>query len=125
MRTALWADQTERDMHRWLERTDAVTLVAELPDGGLAGFAEAGERSWAEGAVEGPVAYLEGWYVEPEWRGQGIGSALVRGVETWARKRGYRDLCSDTSPENPVSLRSHLQLGFLEVDRAVLFHKAL
>ena len=125
MRTALWADQTEKDMHRWLERTDAVTLVAELPDGRLAGFAEAGERSWAEGAVEGPVAYLEGWYVEPGERGRGIGVALVRSVEAWARERGYRDLCSDTGPENGVSLRAHARLGFTEVDRAVLFHKPI
>lgn len=125
MRTALWPDQTEADMRRWLERPDSVTMMAELPDGSLAGFVEAGERSWAEGAAEGPVAYLEGWYVEPAERGKGAGLALVRSVEAWARERGYRDLCSDTSPDNPVSQRAHERLGFVEVDRAVLFHKAL
>lgn len=125
LRTALWEDQTEADMRQWLARPDTVTLVAEGADGALLGFAEAGERSWAEGATAGPVAYLEGWFVDPDWREQGIGTALVRGVETWARAHGYRDLCSDTGPDNPVSLHAHVRLGFVEVDRAVLFHKTL
>jgi aminoglycoside 6'-N-acetyltransferase I len=125
MRTALWADQTEADMRRWLTREDAVTLVATGPDGKLVGFAEAGERSWAEGAVDGPVAYLEGWYIEPEARGMGVGAALVYAVEEWARARGYRDLCSDTAPGNIASQRAHERLGFAEVDRAVLYHKSI
>lgn len=125
MRTALWSDQTEEDMRRWLAREDVVTIVASDADGELAGFAEAGERSWAEGAVEGPVAYLEGWYVEPSARKRGVGAALIRAVEAWARARGYRDLCSDTGPDNGASQRAHERLGFGEVDRAVLYHKRL
>jgi len=39
----------------------AVTLVAERPGGGLAGFVEVGSRSLAEGCEFQPVAYIEGW----------------------------------------------------------------
>lgn len=41
------------------------------------GFVEASLRPYAEGCDTRPVGYLEGGYVAPEWRGQGIGRALV------------------------------------------------
>jgi len=41
------------------------------------GFVEVSLRPYAEGCDTRPVGYLEGGYVAPEWRGQGIGRALV------------------------------------------------
>ena len=85
MRNMLWPDQTAADMATWLARRDAAVLVAERKSNGLCGFAEVGVRSIAEGCATSPVAYLEGWYVDPDVRRQGIGAALIHGVESWAR----------------------------------------
>jgi GNAT superfamily N-acetyltransferase len=80
----------------WLARTDAAVLVAERADRGrLAGFTEVGTRLYAEGCDTSPVAYLEGWYVDRDVRRHGIGAALARAAEVWAREHGYRELASD------------------------------
>ena len=129
MRTALWPDQTEADMTAWLARPDATVLVAERTaertTGHLSGFAEVGERSHADGCDSSPVAYLEGWYVDPDERRHSIGAALIRAVEAWARSRHYTELASDTWLDNDASQRAHERLGFVETDRVVLYRKAL
>lgn len=130
MRRALWPEiprETEVDeATAWLVRPDAVVLVAEWPGGrGLAGFAEFGTRPYADGCDTSPVAYLEGWYVEPQARRLGIGAALVHAGEAWARQHGYRELASDALLENRGSQRAHEALGFTEVERAVRYRKTL
>lgn len=61
----------------WLAHPDAVVSSPY----GLAGFAEL----YTDGCDTSPAAYLEGWYVEPQARQSGIGAALVRVGEVWAR----------------------------------------
>jgi aminoglycoside 6'-N-acetyltransferase I len=91
----------------------------------LGGFAEVGARPFADGCATSPVAYLEGWYVDPDLRRQAVGAQLIRGAEAWARSRGYRELASDTQLDNVVSQRAHERLGFSETERLVLYRKAL
>jgi aminoglycoside 6'-N-acetyltransferase I len=130
MRRALWpeiaSDDEAADAARWLAQPDAVVLVAVRPDGsGLAGFAELGARPYADGCETSPVAYLEGWYVDPDVRQTGVGAALVRAGERWARARGYRELASDALLDNLASQLAHRALGFEEVERAIQYRKAL
>lgn len=130
MRRALWPEIAEgdeaADAAEWLARPDAVVLVAVRSGGaGLAGFAELGTRPYADGCDSSPVAYLEGWYVDPDMRRRGVGRALVRAGEAWARARGCRELASDALLENDASQRAHEALGFGEVERAVHYRKAL
>jgi aminoglycoside 6'-N-acetyltransferase I len=125
MRIALWPDQTPADMKSWLARRDAGTFLVEDPPGSIRGFAEVGERAYADGCETQPVAYLEGWYVDAEARGRGLGRALVRAVEAWARERGYLELASDTELANLGSQRAHERLGFTEVERAVRYRKTV
>lgn len=130
MRLALWpdgsADDHRRGMQEWLARPDAVTLVA-VRDGGerLAGFAEVGTRPYADGCESSPVAYLEGWFVDADMRRLGVGAALVRAAEDWARTRGLSEFASDALLDNDVSHQAHRALGFEEVERAVRYRKAL
>jgi aminoglycoside 6'-N-acetyltransferase I len=125
MRSALWSDQTTTDMAVWLARPDATVIVAESAPGRLCGFAEVGERSCADGCDTSPVAYLEGWYVDPSVRRQSVGTMLVRAVEAWARGRGYQELASDTTLDNTISQRAHERLGFAETDRLVVYKKTV
>ena len=129
MRRALWPEIAEvdeaNDAAAWLAWPNAVVLVAERPGGGLAGFAELATRPYAEGCDTSPVAYLEGWYVDPDVRRRGVGAALLRAGESWARARGYREMASNALLDNVASHQAHEALGFSEVERTVHFRKDL
>jgi aminoglycoside 6'-N-acetyltransferase I len=132
MRLSLWPERASDGTDQEAEaidlsaRKDMAMLVAESPNGvGLVGFAEVGERAFADGCDTAPVAYLEGWYVDEDFRGQGIGRALIAAAEEWAREQGYREFASDALLENLESQKAHEAIGFEEVERAVRYRKAL
>lgn len=130
MRRALWPNLStsahRQEMAAWLARSDAVVLVAVRSGGTkLAGFVEAGGRSLADGCKTSPVAYLEGWYVDEDVRRRGVGTALVRAAEAWAREQGFHEFASDAELENLESQKAHIALGFQEVERSVLYLKRL
>jgi len=129
MRHALWPDEVGLDgeIAAYLASRfiDAVTFVAERPTGGLAGFVEVGTRSYAEGCETQPVAYIEGWYVDPDWRRQSVGRALLGAVEAWARTAGHREVGSDVELDNTVSLAAHRAAGYEEVVRLVCFRRTV
>ena len=102
-----------------------VVLVAEA-EGRVVGFVEVGLRSHADDCDPSrPVGFIEGWYVEPEHRRRGVGGALIRAAEAWARSQGCTEMASDAHVDNDVSLRAHEALGFAVVDRCVHFRKRL
>ena len=129
MRHALWPDATlaehELEMQAWLQRADALVVVSVRVPGGLCGFAEAGTRPYADGCDASPVAFLEGWCVDSDLRGRGVGRALVAAVEAWAVQCGLWELASDTLLANTRAQAAHTQLGFVEVERAVRYRKVL
>ncbi len=75
--------------------------------------------------ITSPVGYLEGWFVDQDLRGRGVGARLVRAAEDWARSQGLQEMGSDTWLEDEVSLRAHQALGYREVERLVHFAKRL
>ncbi len=130
LRAALWPDATPEEHAREMDEIllnperDAVFVCAGL-DGRLLGFAEASLRRYAEGCDTSPVGYLEGWYVSPSARRQGIGRALVAAAEAWARAQGCTEMASDTQHDNEGSQAAHARLGYVEVERLVCFRKEL
>jgi aminoglycoside 6'-N-acetyltransferase I len=103
-----------------------IYFVAEVQPNGLIGFLEAGLRSHADCCDPAhPVGFIEGWYVEPEFRRRGIGRSLVAAAENWARSQGCKEMASDTGIENEASQQSHEALGYQPVSRSVNFRKRL
>lgn len=128
LRRALWPGDNaiEAEMGEQLaEPNTYAAFVAELPGGRLVGFAEAALRDDAPGCTTWPVGFLEGWYVEPAFRGRGIGRALAGAAEAWARSRGCSEMASDTNDAYPLSPAAHAALGYTVVKRKVFFHKRL
>jgi aminoglycoside 6'-N-acetyltransferase I len=130
LRMALWpqtdAQQHRQEMAMMLSDTDRLAVfVAEDPKGSLVGFAEASLRDWAEGCTSSPVGYLEGWFVVPRARRQGVGAALLAAAEDWARAHDCTEMASDTELENEVSEAAHRKLGYRVTARVVAFRKAL
>lgn len=125
MRLALWPDCSDADIDPWFAREDAATFVAERADGSLCGFVEVGSRPYAEGCESSPVGYVEGWWVDADARRSGIGRALLDAAEAWARGRGYSEMGSDALLDNAVSHAAHERCGYREVERLVMFRKAL
>ena len=129
MRCALWPtdslSERELEMRSWLASGDTAVLVCVRANGLLCGFAEVGTRPYADGCSSSPVAFLEGWYVDPDMRSQGVGRSLVEAVEAWGRDRGLSELASDALLENEIAHRAHEGVGFAEVERAIRYRKVL
>jgi len=130
LRAALWPDypdeQLEQEMTEILQNPEREPVFVSVgPDGRLQGFLEVSLRPSAWGCESSPVGYLEGWYVEPDARRQGIGGALVAAAEEWARSKGCVEMASDAEIDNELSHTAHGRLGYEEVERLVHFRKAL
>lgn len=101
MRRNLWPDGTEdhaREIAMFfaggLEDVAAV-LVVESEGGALVGFAELSIR-WDLPGLEGKRAgYVEGLYLSPEYRGQGLTRKLLQASRMWAREQGCVAFASD------------------------------
>ena len=100
-------------------------LLAFNERGEAIGFIELSIRAYAEGCISDRVAFIEGWYVEPAERRQGVGAALVRAAESWARSQGCSDLASDSEIDNHASIAAHLALGFADAGTIRCFKKSL
>ena len=127
MRQALWPeyDSHAEELEGYFSKLSYAAIVAERPNGKLCGFIDVGSRSYAEGCETSPVAYIEGWYVDPDMQKQGIGRLLVQAAEAWAKGQGYTEIASDTWLENEGSINAHKALGYAEVERLVCFAKGL
>ena len=100
-------------------------FVALREDVGLCGYIEVGERNYAEGCESSPVPYVESWWVDEDHRKRGVGRALMDAAQSWARERGHVEIASDTQLDNTRSQKVHRALGFDEVERIVVFRRAL
>lgn len=131
LRCALWPDcSPERhrlEVQQLVEKDhNGLVLVAVREEGSLCGFAEVSVRhDHVDGACSAPVAYLEGWYVEPDLRGQGLGRRLVAAAEDWAISHGLSELASDAELNSEAAVEAHVSCGFSETCRAVHFIKRL
>jgi aminoglycoside 6'-N-acetyltransferase I len=131
LRQALWPECPEAEhlaeMQLFVEQPEKyMQFLAYSADGQPAGLVEAALRTdYVNGTDTSPVAFIEGMYVAPAFRRQGVARGLMRVVADWARTRGCTELASDALLANTVSHAMHAALGFEETERVVFFRKLL
>lgn len=125
----MWEDNTVEGLAEQLaeimaSRESAVFL---LYDGEQAvGFAQCQLRhDYVEGTDSSPVGYLEGIFVEENYRNRGYAKELLKQCEAWAKEMGCTEFASDCELENTGSLAFHLKMGFEEANRVICFTKKL
>lgn len=100
---------------------DEVAFVA-VADGAHVGMARGYVRLGGEQNARA-VAWLIGVYVDPGWRGKGLGRSLSAKVVQWARERGVTEVLLHVADWNASARRAYESLGFaLTGARTTLSH---
>jgi aminoglycoside 6'-N-acetyltransferase I len=131
MRQSLWPSsrvEHATEIARYFKgntRNPVQVLIAFDEQGNAIGFVELSFRVYAEGCISDHVPFVEGWYVEPDWRRRGVGTRLIRATEEWGRAQGCSELASAAEIDNEISHLAHHATGFTEAGRIVCFKKSL
>ena len=108
-----------------IENPDAAFFLAYAGETPI-GFAQCQLRhDYVEGTSSSPVGYLEGIYVLPDHRHEGIAKQLLKACESWAKSKGCSEFASDCELTNTDSLHFHLNVGFEETNRIICFTKRI
>ena len=60
-----------------------------------------------------------GMLVDRDWRGRGVGSALIQAAIGWARSQGLHKLCLEVFAHNAAAIAVYRKSGFVEEGRRV------
>ena len=125
----LWPEhetqQLYDEMQHFITDPESALLVAK-DDGAVVGFALCALRhDYVEGTAASPVGYLEGVFVEENYRRQHVAKMLVEACEHYAKEKGCAEFASDCELNNLKSIAFHRGVGFDEANRLVCFVKKL
>ena len=123
----LWPDNEFQDLKNEFKsmlNTEKHKSFLYLVDDKPIGFVHMSIRTdYVEGSDSSPVGYVEGIYVEAEFRRQGISKELLDRGEAWAKEKGCTQIGSDIEYDNTTSYHFHKGIGFKEANRLICFIK--
>jgi len=64
-----------------------------------------------------------GMLVDRDWRGRGVGSALVQAAIGWARDQGLHKLCLEVFAHNAAAIALYRKSGFVEEGRRLRHYR--
>ncbi len=118
--------QPWRDLKLWLMTVESwltesinqygdktMVLIAEDEQGEPFGFATVSHSTHFTGQRQ---AYIGELATRETAEGRGVGTALVKACEQWAREQGYTLLAVSTGAANTRALRLYHHLGFQDED---------
>ena len=128
MSQKLWKKFDEAELKGLLEQIGTSGNQKILMAKGLkeenAGFAIFSIRKdYVEGAEKTPTGYLEGIYVETDYRKKGIAKRFMQLGEEWLKDNNCTQIGSDTWLTDTASRSFHKKVGFWEEEELVHFLK--
>lgn len=113
-----WTEQITEAVAAHLAQSHVTTFVAEK-DGQVIGYAAAEIKRQPTSDV-GIVSYNA---VHPDYRGQGVGTALIEHVMAYLREQGARVLTVVTLESDEPVRRIYERMGFQELTRLIYYSK--
>lgn len=128
MSLKLWTKVAESDLRNLLKqvhvRKHQKILISKNSEKENIGFAIFSIRTdYVEGSKNTPTGYLEGIFVEPDFRKHGIAKRLVELGEAWLKENACTQIGSDTWLTATASRDFHKKMGFREEEELVHFLK--
>lgn len=129
MAIKMWSEHSLDELAKEFEdtidcRESAIFML--MVDNQAVGFAQCQLRyDYVEGTDTSPVGYLEGIFLEQEFRHRGHAKKLLAQCEEWTKNKGCTEFASDCESDNDESLKFHINMGFTEVNRIICFKKQL
>lgn len=118
-------EELEKEFDDFVDDPNMASFIKYL-DGKAIGFANASIRyDYVEGCESSPIGYLEGVYIDDNYRNNNYARQLVEVCENWAKSFGIKEFASDCTLTNKDSLAFHFAIGFEEVNRIICFKKEL
>ena len=125
MWTSHTADELAKEFEALVSDEKACVFLC-FEDGKAIGFAQCQLRyDYVEGTSSSPVGYLEGIFIEADYRNCGYAKMLLSACEKWAKEKGCTEFASDCELGNTDSLAFHLHSGFTEANRIICFTKKI
>lgn len=115
----------QQEMEIYFRDPDKTCLVACTGEGTVCGIIELSLRNVVDGCRTSPVGYIEGIYVEPAHRRQGVARLLMEHAVAWCRTHGCRELATDAELDDEAAQRFHRHMGFEETYRIVEYRKPI
>lgn len=116
------ADELSRRMESVLPREDHAVWVARDGNGSALGLIHVYERAALEKPVE---AYIQSLVVSANARRTGVGAALNKTAEDWARDRGLLTISLHTQMHRDDAVSFYTREGYAEVTQSRMLRKAL
>jgi len=88
--------------------------IAAISDGQPVGF---GGIRPLESGDDGPVAEVKRMWVDDRWRGAGLGSRILRHLETLAAEHGFARVRLDTNGNLGEAIALYERTGYAQIDR--------
>ncbi len=127
MSQKLWTDyehdNLKTDLKKIQKDENQKVFIAKNNDDPI-GFINLSIRTdYVEGSDGSPTGYLEGIFVEKNYRKQGIAKQLIEHGQEWLRSKKCSQIGSDTWLTHNDSQQFHKKVGFWEEERLVHFLK--
>ena len=118
-------DELQKDYHQMMSSEKHRNILVKNKQTFI-GFIDISIRTeYVEGASSSPIGYIEGIYIEAQFRKMGIARKLIKLAEDWFVEKGCKEVGSDTWDWNKDAQEFHKRLGFKEEDVLVHFIKKI